>query len=73
MGDVRVGFDGGVNQVAQERFASVFTRTRRTLHDHRAIAFISRLHDGLNLLQIVDVKSGQAVAVFRRMIQQLPH
>jgi len=55
--------------VAQERFARILARAGGTLHDHRAVAFIRRFHDGFDLFQIVHVECGQAVAVFRSMIE----
>ena len=35
--------------------------------------FVGGLHDGLHLLQVVDVESRQAVAVFGGVVQQLTH
>ncbi len=69
--DVRIGFHGGHDQVAQKRFAGVFARTGRALHDDRAVAFVGRLHDGLDLLQVVDVERRQAVAVLGGVVEQL--
>ena len=68
-GNVRIRFYCGFDQVTQKRFARVFARPRRTLHDHGAVGFVSRFHDRLDLLQVVDVERGQAVAVFSRMIE----
>ena len=67
--NMRVGFHRRRDQVAQERFAGIFARAGGALHDHRAVGFIGRFHDGLDLFQIVHVECGQAVAVFRRMIE----
>jgi len=69
--DVRVGFDGGVDQVAQEGFAGVLARACRGLHDDRRTDGVGRGHDGLHLLQVVDVECRQAVAVFSSVVQQL--
>jgi hypothetical protein len=71
--DVRIGFDRGRDQVAQEGFAGIFAGAGRGLHDHRRADFIGRCHDGADLLEVVDVEGGQAVAVFSGMVQQLTH
>ncbi len=71
--DVRIGFDGGVDQVAQEGFAGVLARAGRGLHDHRAVDRVGGSHDGLHLFEVVDVECRQAVAVFGGMVQQLTH
>jgi hypothetical protein len=47
----------------------IFTRTGRSLHDHRRADFIGSLHDGRNLLQIIHVECRQAVAVFSSVVQ----
>ena len=72
-GNVRIGFNSGFNEVAQERFARILASARRGLHDHGSADFARRLHDGLNLFEVVDVEGGNAVAVFSRMIEQLSH
>jgi hypothetical protein len=65
--------DGGQDHVAQKGGPGIFTGTGTGLHDHRAVGFSRRLHDGPGLLQVVDVEGRHAVAVFRRVIEQLPH
>src|SRR5471032_1935249 len=71
--NVWVGFDGSVDQVAQEGFASVLARASGRLHDHRAVERIGGSHDGLHLLQVIDVESRDAITVFGGMVQQLTH
>lgn len=68
-GDMRIHFHCRFDQVAQERLTGILTRTGGTLHDYGAVAFVSRFHDRLDLLQIIDVESGQAVAVLCRVIE----
>ncbi|MCY1203348.1 hypothetical protein D9M72_148500 [compost metagenome] len=72
-GDVRIGFHGGLDQVLQEAFARVLARAGRGLHDHRAVGLRSGFHDGLDLLQVVDVESRDAVAVLGGVVEQLAH
>jgi len=72
-GDVRIGFHRGLDQVLQEAFARVLACTGRGLHDHRAVGLRSGFHDGLNLFQVVDVESRNAVAVLGGMVEQLAH
>jgi len=45
--------------VAQEGLTGVGTRTGGTLQDHRRVHGSSGLHDGLNLLHVVDVEAGR--------------
>jgi hypothetical protein len=71
--DVRVGFDGGVDQVAQEGFAGIFAGAGRCLHDDRATGLVGGSHDGLHLFQVVDVECRQRIAVFGGVVQQLTH
>ena len=56
------------HQVAQIGFTGVFARARRSLQDHRTVGLLRRFHDGLHLLQVVDVECGHAVAVFGGMV-----
>jgi hypothetical protein len=70
-GNMRIGLHGCFDKVAQKSLASIFSRASRTLHDYRTVAFVRRLHDGMDLLQVIDVECGQAVAVFRCMVQKL--
>ncbi len=45
-GNVRVGFEGGQDLVAQEGLAGVFAGAGRGLHDDRGVDLIGRFHDG---------------------------
>ena len=67
--NVRIGFHGGVDEMAQKCFPGILARACGALHDDRAVGFIGRFHDRLDLLQIVHVESGEAIAVFRRVIE----
>jgi len=71
--NVRVGLAGGLDQVLDEGLTGVFAGAGAGLQDDRCADFVGGRHDGLDLLQIVDIESRNAVAVGRRMIQQLAH
>ena len=68
-----IGLHGGLNQIFEEAFARVFASPSARLHDDRAIGLGSRLHDGLHLLEVVHVESGDAVAMLGGMVQKLAH
>src|SRR5690606_22453995 len=72
-GDVGIRLDSSLNQVFQEAFARIFTCSSRSLHDHGAVGFGRRFHDGLHLFQVVDVESRDTVAVLGCVIQKLTH
>ena len=72
-GNVRVGLNGGLDQVLEEAFARIFARAGRGLHDHRAVGLRRGFHDGLDLFQVVDVESRNAVAVLGGVVEQLAH
>ena len=69
-GNVRIGFYCCQNQVAKEVFSSIITSATRSLQNYGAICLDSSLQDCLNLLQIVNVESWDAVTVFSCVIQQ---
>ncbi|MNZ90821.1 hypothetical protein D3C78_1097920 [compost metagenome] len=71
--DVREFFDGSQDQVAQERRASVFAGTGRSLDDHRGVGLVGRFHDGAHLLEVVDVESWNAVTELGGVVQHLAH
>lgn len=71
--DVRELFDGRQDQVAQERRASIFAGTGRSLDDHRGVSLVSGFHDGAHLLKVVDVEGWNAVAVLGCVVQHLAH
>jgi hypothetical protein len=72
-GEVRVGFEGGENLVAQEGFAGIFAGAGRGLHDDRGVDQAGGFADGPDLFHIVDVESGQTVAIFGGVVEQLAH
>ena len=71
--DVRIALDGGLDQVLDESLAGVLAGARAGLQDHRRADLVGGRHDGLHLLQVVDVESRDAVAVFGGMVEQLAH
>jgi hypothetical protein len=56
--DVRVHLGGGLDQVLDEGLAGVLAGTGAGLQDHRRADFVGGGHDGLHLLQVVDVEGG---------------
>ena len=66
--NVGMGFDGCQHQMTQIGFACVFARTCRRLQDHGAVSLLSSFHDGLHLLEVVDVESGDAIAMLGSMV-----
>ena len=53
---MRIHLKSCQDQMAQEKFSGIGTGTGRALHDDRAVGFISRLHDGVNLLHIIYIE-----------------
>ena len=72
-GDVRIGLDGGRDQMAKEVLAGILAGAGGGLHDHGGADFARGGHDGLNLFEVVDIESRNAVAVFGGVIEQLTH
>ena len=68
---IRIRLDRRLNQVFEERFTCILTRTRRSLHDDRRIDLVRSLHDRLYLLEIVHIERRHAVAIFRSVVEQL--
>jgi hypothetical protein len=62
-----------LDQMLDEGLTSVLACARAGLQDDRGTDFVGGGHDGLDLLQIVDVESWNAVAVDGGMVQQLAH
>jgi hypothetical protein len=58
-GNIGVALHGRLDQVAQEHFAGIFAGARGRLHDHRAVRLGRGGHDGLHLLEVVDVNAGR--------------
>ena len=71
--DMGITFDGRLDKVLQKRLAGVFARPGARLHDHGGAHLVGRLHDGLNLLEVVDVKCWNTVAVGGCVVQQFAH
>ena len=71
--DLRIGFNGGLDQVLDEGLAGVLASACAGLQDHRRAGFLGGFHHGLDLLQVVHVECRQAVAVFSGVVQQLAH
>jgi hypothetical protein len=69
--NVGVRLDRCQHHVAQVGLTSVLARTGRGLQDDRAVGLLRRLHDGDDLLQVVDIESRYAVAVFGGVVQHL--
>ncbi len=68
-GNMGVHLGRGNDEMTQERLARVTARAGRSLHDDGTVNGIGGLHDGMHLLHVVDVESGQTVAVLSGMIQ----
>ena len=62
-----------LNQVLDEGLTGVLAGACAGLQDDRCTHFVSRLHDGLHLLQVVDVEGWNAVAVDGCVVQQFAH
>ena len=68
-GQMRIGFEGGENLVAQEGFTGVFAGAGRGLHDDWGVKLAGSFADGPDLLHVVDVEGGQAIAVFGGVVE----
>ena len=71
--NVRITFNRTQNEMLQKLLACVLAGAGAGLHDDRRPHFMGSLHDGLDLLQVVDVKSRNCVVVGCRVVQQLAH
>jgi hypothetical protein len=71
--NVRPLLGRSLNQVLDERLTGIFAGTGAGLQDDGCSDLVGRHHDGLHLLQVVDVESWNAVAVDGCMVQQLAH
>ena len=71
--NVRVGFDCGLDQMLDERLAGIFACACTGLQNDRCAGFIGGFHDGLNLLEVVDVESRNAVGVLGGVVEQFAH
>lgn len=66
--DLRIQLGGRQHQVIQETILAVGARAARGLDDHRRLGLAGRLHDGLDLLHVVDVEGANAVAFLGGLI-----
>lgn len=66
------GLDRRLCDATQERFAGVTACAGGRLQYRRAIGLGGCLHDGLDLLHVVDVERRNTVAELGRMIEKLP-
>ena len=69
--NIGVRLDGGQHQMAQIGLARVFASPGGRLQDDRAVGGLRCLHDGLHLLQIVDVESGNAIPELGSVVEDL--
>jgi hypothetical protein len=67
--DVREFFNGGQDEVAQERGAGVFAGTGGGLDNHRGVGFVGGFHDGAHLFQVVHVEGGHTVTMLGGVVQ----
>ena len=72
-GHVRPGLRPGQGHVAQEGVAGELARARRARDDHRRGGLVGRQQHGLELLEVVEVEGGEAVAAFGGGVQQRAH
>ena len=64
--------DGGEQKMSKVNVPGVLTGAAAGLHDDRRIAGRRRPHNRLHLFHIVDIERRHPIAVFRRMVKQLP-
>ncbi len=62
----------GFHHLGEHDVAGIGAGAAARLDDDRRVDRAGRLHDGEGLLHIVHVESGNAIAVFRGVVQQLP-
>ena len=61
----------GFDEATKEWLARILPGSCGGLKNHRAIHFVGRLHDGVNLLHIINVKSRQSVAMLGSVVKKL--
>jgi hypothetical protein len=71
--DPRIELRGGQHQVPEVVVLAVAAGAAGSLHDHGRLRLLGRFHDGLDLLHVVDVEGGQAVAIGGGVIEQDAH
>ena len=67
----RIGFQCGKDQVTQKGLTRIFAGAGGYLDQRGAVGFLGGFHDGMKLLEVVDVEGRYAVIVFGCVIQQL--
>ena len=71
--NVRKGLDRCLDEVLDEGLTRIFAGTGAGLQDDRGAHFVGGGHDGLDLLQVVDVEGRDAIAVGSGMVEQFAH
>ena len=71
--DVGVGLDGRLDQMLDKGLTRVFAGTGTGLQNNRRTGFVCRRHNRLHLLEVIDVKSRNAVAVGGGVVKQFTH
>jgi len=71
--DLGIGFQRGLDEVLDEGLAGVLAGAGAGLQDDRRTGLLGRFHDGLHLLEVVDVEGRDAIAVVGGMVQQFAH
>jgi hypothetical protein len=72
-GNVGVFFTGSFHELLEVNEAAVLKGAAAGLDDYRAVGFVGRLHDGLDLLHVIDVEGAHTVTAFGGLIQNLTH
>ncbi len=72
-GDMGVFLHGRFHQFFEINHLAVFQRAAAGLDNHRAVGVVGGLHDGLDLLHVVDVECANAITAFCGLIQNLSH
>jgi len=67
--DVWMGFDRGQHHVAQIWLSGVLSGAGRGLQNHGAAGLLRRLHNGLDLFEVVYVECRDAIVMFCGVIE----
>jgi hypothetical protein len=67
---MRIQLGSSQHEVSQVGILTIGACSTGRLNNHRAIRLVGSLHDGLDLLHVVDVKSSYPVIMFRSVIKQ---
>ena len=71
--NMRPLLDSGLDQMLDEGLTGVFPGTRTGLQDDRSADFVGGCHDGLDLLEIVDIEGRDTVSIDGGMVEQFTH